>query len=91
NSSLYETIQTRGATGNERSHHPEEGSDYVNVKPGRWSSASTDAAVYSTIRNSSGNEANCTVERRSRVRGQTPVQVLQSLLATDQHDGVYGC
>ncbi|MED6292332.1 hypothetical protein CHARACLAT_032747, partial [Characodon lateralis] len=33
NSSLYETIQTRGATGNERSHHPEEGSDYVNVRP----------------------------------------------------------
>ncbi|XP_047241992.1 uncharacterized protein LOC124880722 isoform X2 [Girardinichthys multiradiatus] len=33
NSCLYETIQTRGATGNERSHHPEEGPDYVNMKP----------------------------------------------------------
>ncbi|MEQ2242644.1 hypothetical protein ILYODFUR_038053, partial [Ilyodon furcidens] len=54
NSSLYETIQTRGATGNERSHQPEEDSVYVNVIPGRWSPASTDAAVYSTIRNSSG-------------------------------------
>ncbi|MEQ2272265.1 hypothetical protein XENORESO_017716, partial [Xenotaenia resolanae] len=54
NSSLYETIQTRGATGNETSHHPEEDSDYVNVKPGRWSLTSTDVAVYSTIRNSSG-------------------------------------
>ncbi|XP_043954180.1 uncharacterized protein LOC122820676 [Gambusia affinis] len=32
--SLYETVHPRGATGNERRHHPEEGSVYVNVRPG---------------------------------------------------------
>ncbi|MEQ2210445.1 hypothetical protein XENOCAPTIV_013519, partial [Xenoophorus captivus] len=57
NSSLYETIQTRGATGNERSHHPEEGSDYVNMKPGRWSPASTNAAVILRSGTALGNTA----------------------------------
>ncbi|XP_038134675.1 B-cell receptor CD22-like [Cyprinodon tularosa] len=32
-SSVYETIQTRRATGGERPHHSEENTDYANVKP----------------------------------------------------------
>ncbi|MEQ2198482.1 hypothetical protein XENOCAPTIV_013482, partial [Xenoophorus captivus] len=31
--SLYETIQPCRTSGNERPHHPAEGSDYVNVEP----------------------------------------------------------